>query len=158
MQSLVQERPHPRCCGIHVAVMSGDTRETLYIPGQLASTAASSALHHCCFPNCHHPAITPITQPILTFFFFFTKKKKEEKKKNQQNFTPQNECDLGWTPGKREEKKKLPLLIYFNRTRQNSFLLEINTKPCRICTPYNSKPTAPPPCSSASSSLLQHCK
>lgn len=157
MQSLVQERPHPRCCGIHVAVMSGDTRETLYIPGQLASTAASSALHHCCFPNCHHPAITPITQPILTFFFFFTKKKKEEKKKTNKILLHRMNVTWGGCQEK-EEKKKLPLLIYFNRTRQNSFLLEINTKPCRICTPYNSKPTAPPPCSSASSSLLQHCK
>lgn len=157
MQSLVQERPHPRCCGIHVAVMSGDTRETLYIPGQLASTAASSALHHCCFPNCHHPAITPITQPILTFFFFYQKKERGKKKKTNKILLHRMNVTWGGRQEK-EEKKKLPLLIYFNRTRQNSFLLEINTKPCRICTPYNSKPTAPPPCSSVSSSLLQHCK
>lgn len=129
---------HPWTTGIHCCFISSPS---LLLP-QLPSP--------CHYP--HYPAHSNF------FFFFFYQKKERGKKKQQQNFTPQNECDLGWTPGKREEKKKLPLLIYFNRTRQNSFLLEINTKPCRICTPYNSKPTAPPPCSSASSSLLQHCK
>lgn len=110
----------PGAVGRHSS-SNGDTRNAWHIPGQLASAAALSP------PN----AIT-----CSNFIY---------QKKNHFHSTK-----LMW-PGvgaRKKGGKSCPLFIYFNRTRQNSLLLEINIKPCRtspLPKTHCSPPSLPPP-------------
>lgn len=81
--------------------------------------------------------------PTLTLF--------TKKKKKGDHF---HSTKLMW-PGvgaRKKGGKSCPLFIYFNRTRQNSLLLEINIKPSEPPPPLPKKPTALPLTPSSASS------